>query len=52
LVHFFEVVPPPATGETHVIGWRSWRPSALSALDGAAACPPTPVRDVERQASP
>jgi len=36
LVHFFEVVPPPATAETHVIGWRNWRELALSALSGAA----------------
>jgi len=30
-------MPPPTTAETHVIGWRDWRPSALSALGSAAA---------------
>jgi len=36
LVHFFEVMPPPSTAEKHVIGWRDWRPSALSVLGSAA----------------
>jgi len=43
-------MPPPATAETHVIGWQNWRPSALSALNGVCMVVLIPSRYCWRKA--